>query len=44
MLYVDTSKAYLFGEKYLVEVDIVLPKDMPLEQSHDIGETLQVSA
>jgi divalent metal cation (Fe/Co/Zn/Cd) transporter len=26
---------------YFVEVDIVLPEDMPLSQVHDIGEPLQ---
>jgi hypothetical protein len=27
---------------FLVEVDIVLPEDMPLRQAHDIGESLQL--
>uniref|UniRef100_A0A0C9S6W0 TSA: Wollemia nobilis Ref_Wollemi_Transcript_14254_1708 transcribed RNA sequence n=1 Tax=Wollemia nobilis TaxID=56998 RepID=A0A0C9S6W0_9CONI len=38
---IDTVRAYTFGSHYFVEVDIVLPSDMPLEQSHDIGEALQ---
>uniref|UniRef100_A0A0D6QSN4 Uncharacterized protein n=1 Tax=Araucaria cunninghamii TaxID=56994 RepID=A0A0D6QSN4_ARACU len=38
---IDTVRAYTFGSHYFVEVDIVLPNDMPLEQSHNIGETLQ---
>ncbi|XP_039126098.1 metal tolerance protein 7-like [Dioscorea cayenensis subsp. rotundata] len=39
---IDTVRAYTFGSHYFVEVDIVLPGDMPLSQAHDIGETLQV--
>uniref|UniRef100_A0A7S3L0K7 Cation efflux protein cytoplasmic domain-containing protein n=1 Tax=Amphora coffeiformis TaxID=265554 RepID=A0A7S3L0K7_9STRA len=39
--YVDTVRAYHFGVHYLVEVDIVLPEDMTLRESHDIGESLQ---
>ncbi len=39
---VDTVRAYHFGVNYLVEVDIVLPADMPLREAHDIGESLQV--
>jgi len=39
---VDTVRAYHFGVSYLVEVDIVLPEDMPLRQTHDIGESLQI--
>ena len=41
ILYVDTVRAFHFGVNYLVEVDIVLPEDMPLRESHDIGESLQ---
>lgn len=40
--HIDTVRAYTFGSHYFVEVDIVLPADMPLSQAHDIGETLQV--
>ena len=32
---------YTFGSHYFVEVDIVLPSDMPLQKVHDIGEALQ---
>ncbi|WJX93254.1 Metal tolerance protein 10 [Trifolium repens] len=39
--HIDTVRAYTFGAHYFVEVDIVLPKDMPLNQAHNIGETLQ---
>ncbi|XP_056163189.1 metal tolerance protein 9-like [Syzygium oleosum] len=39
--HIDTVRAYTFGSHYFVEVDIVLPEDMLLNQAHDIGETLQ---
>lgn len=39
--HIDTVRAYTFGAHYFVEVDIVLPEDMPLNQAHNIGETLQ---
>jgi len=39
--HIDTVKAYTFGSHYFVEVDIVLPSDMPLQQAHDVGEALQ---
>ncbi|KAJ4794310.1 Cation efflux family protein [Rhynchospora pubera] len=39
--HIDTVRAYTFGTHYFVEVDIVLPSDMPLSQAHDIGESLQ---
>ena len=39
---IDTVRAYTFGsDHYFVEVDIVLPQDMILSKTHDIGETLQ---
>ncbi|XP_010520174.1 PREDICTED: metal tolerance protein 11-like isoform X2 [Tarenaya hassleriana] len=38
---IDTVRAYSFGTHYFVEVDIVLPSDMPLRVAHDIGESLQ---
>lgn len=34
-------RAYTFGSLYFVEVDIVLPGDMSLSKTHNIGETLQ---
>lgn len=40
---VDTTRAYHFGEEFLVEIDIVLPPTMSLGEAHDIGESLQVS-
>ncbi|XP_050250334.1 metal tolerance protein 11 [Quercus robur] len=39
--HIDTVRAYTFGSHYFVEVDIVLPADMPLQKAHDIGESLQ---
>ncbi|XP_016485101.2 metal tolerance protein 9-like isoform X1 [Nicotiana tabacum] len=39
--HIDTVRAYNFGTQYFVEVDIVLPEDMFLNQAHNIGETLQ---
>ncbi|KYQ93538.1 putative cation efflux pump [Tieghemostelium lacteum] len=42
VLKVDTCRAYYQGNNLYVEVDIVLPPDMPLSQTHDIGESLQI--
>ena len=42
MLLIDTVRAFHFGNNFLVEVDIVLPEEMSLRESHDIGETLQL--
>nr|GMC98237.1 metal tolerance protein 11 isoform X1 [Ipomoea batatas] len=39
--HIDTVRAYTFGSHYFVEVDIVLPSKMPLQEAHDIGESLQ---
>lgn len=38
---VDTCRAYHFGERFLVEVEIVMRPDTPLKESHDVGITLQ---
>jgi len=38
---IDTIRAYTFGPKYFVEIDVVLDEDMPLKVAHDIGEQLQ---
>lgn len=38
---VDTVQAYHSGDNVFVEVDIMLPCDMRLDQAHDIGEALQ---
>ncbi|KAL5015134.1 hypothetical protein ScPMuIL_009404 [Solemya velum] len=39
--YVDTVRAFHFGNNFLVEVDIVLPEEMTLKEAHNIGEPLQ---
>ncbi|XP_074350451.1 metal tolerance protein 10-like [Apium graveolens] len=39
--HIATVRAYTFGSLYFVEADIVLPGDMSLSQTHNIGETLQ---
>jgi len=41
ILAIDTVRAFHFGEKFLVEVDVVLAKDMSLGAAHDVGEALQ---
>ena len=39
--YLETVRAYHIGSNYLVELHIVVSKDMDLKQAHDIGESLQ---
>nr|KAG5698977.1 hypothetical protein BaRGS_033490 [Batillaria attramentaria] len=34
---IDTVRAFHFGNRFLVEVDIVLPRDMTLDTTHGIG-------
>lgn len=41
VMQIDTVRAYHSGEKFFVEVDIVLPEDMMLKEAHDVGEALQ---
>lgn len=41
VLLIDTVRVYHFGSNFIAEVDIVLPEDMTLKESHDIGESLQ---
>jgi hypothetical protein len=38
---VDTCRVYHSGPNYFVEVDIVLPPEMPLWKAHDISQDLQ---
>jgi len=38
---IDTVRAYEYGYKYMVELDIVLDPEMRLRETHDIGESLQ---
>jgi cation diffusion facilitator family transporter len=42
VLMLDTVRAFTSGTGYIVEVDFVLPKDMPLEIAHGIGERFQL--
>jgi cation diffusion facilitator family transporter len=38
---VDTVRAYHFGPKYLVELEVIMPKKTMLFESHDVGMELQ---
>ncbi|KAF2452712.1 hypothetical protein BDY21DRAFT_358140 [Lineolata rhizophorae] len=38
---VDTCRAYHAGERYYVEVDIVMDESTPLKISHDVSQSLQ---
>lgn len=38
---VDVCRAYHFGPKFLVELELVLPRDTLLYESHDLGMELQ---
>jgi cation diffusion facilitator family transporter len=38
---IDTVRGYHTSEGFVVELDIVLPEEMPLKEAHDIGEALQ---
>ena len=38
---VDVVRAYHFGPKFLVEIEIVMPKETSLFESHDVGMELQ---
>lgn len=40
-LYPDIIRAYHFGARFLVELEVVLPGDMTLRETHDIALTLQ---
>lgn len=40
-LLVDTCRAYHFGPKFLVELEVVMPSDTLLKESHDLGMELQ---
>lgn len=39
---IDTVRAYTLGEGIFVEVDLLLDRDLPLHEAHDIGEALQI--
>uniref|UniRef100_A0A7S0YIJ4 Cation efflux protein cytoplasmic domain-containing protein n=1 Tax=Polytomella parva TaxID=51329 RepID=A0A7S0YIJ4_9CHLO len=38
----DTVRAYSIGDRWLVEMDIVLDAEMPLKDAHTVGESLQI--
>jgi cation diffusion facilitator family transporter len=38
---IENIRGYHLSHGFIVEIDIVLPKAMPLNEAHDIGETLQ---
>jgi len=40
-LIVDTCRAYHFGPKFLVELEVVMPEYTLLKESHDLGMELQ---
>jgi len=40
-LEVDVCRAYHFGPKFLVELEVVMPQDTRLKESHDLGMKLQ---
>ena len=42
VLAVDTVRAVTSGSGHMVEIDLLLPEDMTLVETHDIGERLQV--
>ncbi|KAK4090958.1 hypothetical protein Purlil1_4538 [Purpureocillium lilacinum] len=41
ILKVDTCRAYHAGQRYFVEIDIVMDAETPLKISHDVSQTLQ---
>ncbi|KAI0509662.1 cation efflux family-domain-containing protein [Xylaria bambusicola] len=41
ILKVDTCRAYHAGQRYYVEVDIIMHTDTPLRISHDVSQSLQ---
>lgn len=38
---IENIRGYHLSQGFIVEIDIVLPSDMPLNVAHDIGESLQ---
>ncbi|KAM0131630.1 hypothetical protein ACHAP3_005405 [Botrytis cinerea] len=41
ILKIDTARAYSAGEKYYVEVDIIMRQEETLKVTHDVSQTLQ---
>ena len=42
ILSLDTVRAWHSGPRLIVEVDIVMDKDMTLKETHDVAEELQM--
>lgn len=40
--HIDTVRAYHAGPRIIVEVDIVMPEDACLRETHDVAESLQI--
>ena len=40
--HIDTVRAYHAGPRIIVEVDIVMPEDAMLRETHDVAESLQI--
>lgn len=40
--HIDTVRAYHSGPRIIVEVDIVMPEDATLRETHDVAESLQI--
>lgn len=38
---IENIRGYHLSQGFIVEIDIVLPEEMPLNEAHDIGESLQ---
>jgi len=38
---IKTLNVYHYGEEFLVELDILLDRDMPLHVAHDVSELIQ---
>ena len=38
---IENIRGYHLSHGFIVEIDIVLPEEMPLNEAHDIGESLQ---
>ena len=43
-MWCDQLRAYHFGPRFLVELEVVLPAHTPLHESHDLGMELQWKA
>lgn len=41
ILKIDTARAYHAGDKFYVEVDVIMDQELRLKETHDIAEGLQ---